>query len=267
MDKNLIIDVGVHTGQDTEFYLKKGFRVIGIEADPQIYKSVKERLNDFIKNGQLTLLNIAVSTKEEPVTFYTNSNQTFWGTTSLDRVKKTEITFSTPFVETTVEGCRFEKILEKFGIPYYLKVDIEGTEILCVQALRQFASKPKFISIESTKTSWNALLNEFAVFKELGYQKFKAINQAEVPKQVCPSPAQEGQYVPYEFEYGASGLFGEETPGHWLSEREIINVYKGIFLNSRILGVNGIVSKLPGGRTLLEKLNIKEPWYDTHASL
>ncbi len=267
MDENLIIDVGVHTGQDTEFYLKKGFQVIGIEADRQIYKLVKERLNYYIENGQLTLLNIAVSTKDEPVTFYTNSDQTFWGTTSLERVKNKEISFSTPFVETTVQGCRFEKILEQFGIPYYLKVDIEGTEILCVKALREFDKKPRFISIESTKTSWNALLNEFAVFKELGYQKFKAINQAEVSKQICPSPPIEGQYVPSEFEYGASGLFGEETPGNWLSENEIIKVYKGIFWNSRILGVNGIISKLPGGKILLDTLNIKEPWYDTHASL
>ncbi|MDZ8239917.1 MAG: FkbM family methyltransferase [Nostoc sp. ChiQUE01a] len=267
MDKNLIIDVGVHTGQDTEFYLKKGFRVIGVEADPQICKSVKERLNYYIENGQFTLLNIAVSTKDEPITFYTNSDRTFWGTTSLDRVNKSEVLFNTPFVEITVEGCRFEKILEQFGIPYYLKVDIEGTEILCVNALKHFETKPQFISIESTKSSWNALLNEFAVFKELGYQKFKAINQAEVTKQVCPSPAREGQYIPYQFEYGASGLFGEETPGNWLSESEIIKLYKGIFWNYKTLGINGIISRLPGGKMLLDTLNIKEPWYDTHASL
>ena len=31
---NLIFDVGLHTGQDTAFYLKKGFRVIAIEANP-----------------------------------------------------------------------------------------------------------------------------------------------------------------------------------------------------------------------------------------
>ncbi|WP_392530600.1 FkbM family methyltransferase [Nostoc sp. C117] len=267
MDKNLIIDVGVHTGQDTEFYLKKGFRVIGIEADPQIYESAKNRLNYYIDNGQLTLLNIAVSTKDEPVTFYANSDRTFWGTTSLYQVNKTKLSFGTPFVEITVEGCRFEKILEQFGIPYYLKVDIEGTEILCVNALRQFDEKPQFISIESTKTSWDTWLNELAVFKELGYQKFKAINQAEVPKQVCPSPAREGQYIPYQFEYGASGLFGEETPGNWLSESEIIKVYKGIFWNYKTLGINGIISRLPGGKLLLDKLNIKEPWYDIHTSL
>ena len=31
-DDNLIYDIGVNKGEDTEFYLNKGFRVVGIEA-------------------------------------------------------------------------------------------------------------------------------------------------------------------------------------------------------------------------------------------
>ena len=29
---NLVFDIGMHLGADTEFYLKKGFNVIGFEA-------------------------------------------------------------------------------------------------------------------------------------------------------------------------------------------------------------------------------------------
>jgi FkbM family methyltransferase len=267
MDQNLIIDVGVHTGQDTEFYLKKGFRVIGIEAHPEIYESAKQRLNFYIENGQLTLLNIAVSPQDEKVTFYANLDRSFWGTTSLDRVKEEERSFGTRSIEMTVEGRRFESILEEYGVPYYLKVDIEGSDLLCVKALQQFDSKPQFISIESTKTSWSALLAEITLLKELGYQKFKTVNQAEVTQQICPSPPREGKYIPYQFEFGASGLFGEETPGKWLSESEIINAYKNIFWIYKTIGVNGIIYRFPLGKMLLEALNIKEPWYDTHASL
>jgi 16S rRNA A1518/A1519 N6-dimethyltransferase RsmA/KsgA/DIM1 with predicted DNA glycosylase/AP lyase activity len=32
--KDLIYDVGMHHGEDTEFYLRKGFRVVAFEADP-----------------------------------------------------------------------------------------------------------------------------------------------------------------------------------------------------------------------------------------
>ncbi|MGA9380244.1 MAG: FkbM family methyltransferase [Phormidium sp.] len=267
MDNNLIIDVGVNTGQDTEFYLKKGFKVVGIEAHPDIYESTKQRLNSYIEKGQLILLNIAVSPQDAPITFYANLQRNFWGTTVIDVATEKERAFGAGFIEITVEGRRFESILQEFGIPYYLKVDIEGADLLCVKALRQFDTKPRFISIESTKESWNAMLEELAVFQELGYQKFKAINQAKIVKQVCPSPAKEGQYVPDKFEYGASGLFGEETPGNWLSHSEIINVYKSIFWIYKIIGINGIIYPFPLGKKLLEGLNIKEPWYDTHASL
>lgn len=266
MDKNLIIDVGVHTGEDTEFYLKKGFRVIGIEANPNIYNDTKQRLNSYIEIGQLILLNIAVSSQNQPVTFYVNLDRSFWSTTSLDFVQRNKL-FGTRSTEITVEGRRFEDILQDFGIPYYLKIDIEGADILCLQALQIFESKPQFLSIESTKTSWNDLLAEFALLKKLGYRKFKAISQSEVPQQVCLYPAKEGQYIKYQFEYGASGLFGEETPGVWLSETEVIKVYKRIFLQYRLLGANGILNKFSLGKMLVDKLQLKDPWYDTHASL
>ena len=35
-DPNLIYDVGLHLGEDTEYYLKKGFRVIAFEANPEL---------------------------------------------------------------------------------------------------------------------------------------------------------------------------------------------------------------------------------------
>ena len=33
---DLIYDVGMHKGEDTEFYLSKGFKVVGFEADPDL---------------------------------------------------------------------------------------------------------------------------------------------------------------------------------------------------------------------------------------
>ncbi|QOV21341.1 class I SAM-dependent methyltransferase [Anabaenopsis elenkinii] len=78
MDKNLIIDVGVHLGEDTEYYLKKGFRVVGIEADPQLYQTTKKRLQSYINDGQLQLLNVAIAAQDGDITFYTNLNNSEW---------------------------------------------------------------------------------------------------------------------------------------------------------------------------------------------
>jgi 16S rRNA A1518/A1519 N6-dimethyltransferase RsmA/KsgA/DIM1 with predicted DNA glycosylase/AP lyase activity len=33
---DLIFDIGLHRGEDTDFYLKKGFRVAAFEVDPNL---------------------------------------------------------------------------------------------------------------------------------------------------------------------------------------------------------------------------------------
>ncbi|HLO88890.1 MAG TPA: FkbM family methyltransferase [Nostocaceae cyanobacterium] len=266
MDQNLIIDVGVHLGEDTEFYLKKGFRVIGIEAHPQLYETTKKRLKPYIDDGQLQLLNLAIAPQDGEITFYANSDISVWGTTSPDWVKRNEA-FGTNSIAMTVKSSKFENILQQFGIPYYLKVDIEGADLLCVKALQHFDSKPQFISIESSKTSWSGLLEEFALLKELGYQKFKVIKQDNISQQICPFPAREGKYIEHEFEFGSSGLFGKETPGTWLAENQAINLYRRIFLYYKILRLKEVIYQLPIGKKILESLKFIEPWYDTHASM
>ena len=40
---DLIVDVGAHNGDDTAFYLHKGYRVIAIEANPVLAKSITVR--------------------------------------------------------------------------------------------------------------------------------------------------------------------------------------------------------------------------------
>ena len=40
--------------------------------------------------------------------------------------------------EIKVESIRFVEILKKFGCPYYLKIDVEGADMLCVNALKDF---------------------------------------------------------------------------------------------------------------------------------
>jgi hypothetical protein len=42
----------------------------------------------------------------------------------------------------------FGSILEQYGVPYYLKVDIEGSDLLCVQALRTQPDLPRYVSLE-----------------------------------------------------------------------------------------------------------------------
>ncbi len=58
--KNLIYDVGLHKGEDTDFYLKKGFDVVAFEANPDLVKHCKERFINEIQTGQLVIVEGAI---------------------------------------------------------------------------------------------------------------------------------------------------------------------------------------------------------------
>ena len=65
----LIYDIGMHEGEDSKFYLLKGFRVVAVEADPELCRVAAERLGQFTATGQLTIINRAIAPERGPVTF------------------------------------------------------------------------------------------------------------------------------------------------------------------------------------------------------
>ncbi len=58
---DLIFDIGLHRGEDTDFYLKKGFRVAAFEADPNLVAHCKARFRDAISEGRLQIVEGAIA--------------------------------------------------------------------------------------------------------------------------------------------------------------------------------------------------------------
>ena len=262
MDENLIFDVGMHKGEDSAFYLKKGFRVVAIEASPELVETATQRFQSAISSGEIRILNTAVAEDDGPITFWVNPAVSVWGTARPDWKLRNE-RVRRQSLPITVPGRKFTGILEEYGVPYYLKIDIEGLDMLCIEALKRFSSRPRYISVESTQASWNNLLEEFALFKALGYTKFKVVPQHMVHSQTCPNPAREGHYIDYKFEADASGLFGEEAPGKWVGEAEALQIYRHVFTEYRWRGSNSLLRHM----RLIPRFIHGSGWYDTHAAL
>lgn len=264
-DSNLIYDVGAHRGEDTQFYLKKGFRVVAIEANPALHQALAERFRPQIVSGQLTLLGCAIARTEGEIDFYVNEKMSVWGTTDPAWALR-NLKLGAPSRRVQVKAQRFENILARHGVPHYLKIDIEGADMLCVEALQGMDRVPQFLSIESDKRRWGSLLREFSVMASLGYRKFKVIDQRRIARQSPPYPAREGHYAASQFAYGSSGLFGDELPGEWLSKEDAISAYRFIFLHYRWFGDGTFGGRVVGKVPLVRRL-LLPGWYDTHASL
>ena len=260
VEEDLIYDVGQHKGEDSEFYLRKGFRVVAIEALPSHAQSAEQRLRTYVERGKLVILNVAVAEKDGPLTFFESLDSSLWGTTNLAMEKLGE-RLGQKFVERTVDGVSFRNILVKFGVPYFLKIDIQGEDILCLRALRDFAQRPKYVSYESEANSMNGLREELTLLRELGYRRFKIVRQDTVHSQQCPFPAREGDYVDQRFDQTSSGLFGEEVPGEWVEEGRVIRTYRLLRFQRYLIRILSLLHLRRSLHWLVPDL----PWYDIHA--
>jgi FkbM family methyltransferase len=287
--QNLIYDVGLHLGEDSEFYLKKGFNVVAVEANPVIAAKVANRLKVYVDAGRLTIVNKAITRAEGPITFFV-SDVSVWGTTDPKWAERNR-RLGSSISEITVSGIAFYRLLEEYGVPYYMKIDIEGADTLCLEGLLASADRPKYVSLESSKTSFDDLVNEFCLLQKLGYRKYKVVAQHRIEEQRLPNPAREGRFIDHVFEKDSSGAFGRELPGEWISLEQALKVYMRIFRRYRILGDSGslpsvvreaqnsrrrrpIASAVVLARKMLPdkllqsvKRRIWPGWYDTHAML
>jgi FkbM family methyltransferase len=274
---DLVYDVGMHKGEDSWFYLQKGFRVIGFEADPVLAQYCRDRFQPFIAAKRLIVVEGAITDQSSDeagsgkVRFYRNNDVSVWGTAVTGWAERNvELGASSELIE--VDRIDIGSVIRQHGIPHYMKIDIEGLDIACVASLKRFRERPDYLSIESDKTSMENIRRELDLLEALGYDAFQAVEQSRIPQLQTPSfPSKEGRYVAHRFEHGCSGLFGAELPGEWKSKREIVRQYRLIQLGYYLVGDRGILNSLRVLRALAVRFlgwftkSAVPGWFDTHA--
>jgi FkbM family methyltransferase len=256
---DLIYDVGLHDGQDTAYYLNKGYRVVAIEANPDLAQAARDRFTDEIASGRLTVLNVAIADRSGETTFWISDEHTDWSSFNQAIAGRNDA----PHHPIQVALKPFREVLEENGLPRYCKIDIEGSEPLCLQALSP-RCRPPFISVELTD---HPSLEHLA---DLGYDRYKVIDQYRFTtssstfyrlKAAMRRPRARAmverlnagllgrrQDGDWEFRIGSSGPLPELTRGPWLSYRAARHLTQ--FLTSR---------QRSGSLRLHE-------WFDLHAT-
>ena len=126
MARRLIIDVGMHNGDDTAFDLAKGFDVVAVEANPALMEAAWTRFDDVVTDGRLRLVEAAIAERPGTMSMAIANDMSIWSSLSEDFVRRNERGAGTTYHYVDVKTVRFEDVLAETGVPYYLKVDIEG---------------------------------------------------------------------------------------------------------------------------------------------
>jgi FkbM family methyltransferase len=271
---DLIIDIGMHVGQDTAYYLAKGFNVVAVEANQALVEAASSVFRTQVDSGRLTIVHAAIAEHSGWARLAVSDERTIWSSLSGDFILRNENYAGTEYHYVDVPARTFADVLTEFGVPYYLKVDIEGFDMLCVRALREFPDRPRFVSVESSVSladaPANAAFDELAELWTLGYRDFKYVNQSCNASLQLPHPPREGEYVDFDFDGDSSGPFGEESPGKWKSIRQALLLGQMLRLHQDVGGFGGRWSGTVPGRAyrrVRRRLNRPVGWYDLHARL
>jgi FkbM family methyltransferase len=130
---NLVIDVGMHTGEDTAAFLAAGFDVVAVEANPDLVKDASQRFAAEVADGRLRIINAAIAEQRGTAQFGICSNSV-WSSMDPDMIARNERAGLASYEYIEIDTIPFGDVMHQHGGPYYLKVDVEGYDMLCVRA-------------------------------------------------------------------------------------------------------------------------------------
>jgi FkbM family methyltransferase len=242
----IVFDIGLHRGEDTAYYLARGYRVVGVDADVRMVERAAEKFASFVAEGRLRLLNAAVSERAGSAIAFHLSDNTLWSSADPDVAGR----FGMRGAMVEVETVTLEDLIAEFGLPLYCKMDIEGLDAAAVRSLEQADELPQYISVETECLGEGQTIDDeealatLRCLSRVGYRRFKLVDQRSL---VVLEPGQAFytvhdtafnsllgklgkrdwhlrrrtiRRVGYAFPAGATGPFGSDLESSWLDYDE-----------------------------------------------
>jgi FkbM family methyltransferase len=132
---DLSFDIGSHLGNRAQVLAKLGCKVIAVEPHPYLAAYLR---NKFAETGNVVVEEVGVSETAGEATLYsTPGNLTISSLNAewpelLHGARPHNIAFSE---RHTVRTITIEQLIEKYGVPRYCKIDIEGLDVAVLKSL------------------------------------------------------------------------------------------------------------------------------------
>lgn len=141
----LVFDVGANVGEYARAFVGMGAgHVVAVEPSPECVKKLKAVCNP----ARVSIEACAVGSKIGTATFHLNEHQDMgtlseaWKDVATKSARLEEMKFAG---EITVPVVTMNSLIERYGMPDFLKVDVEGHES---EAFKGLTKAPRFVSFE-----------------------------------------------------------------------------------------------------------------------
>jgi FkbM family methyltransferase len=163
--RDLVFDIGANIGTRTRVFERLGARVIAVEPQPHCYNALRWL---YRRNRNVEIVRAAVSDNELPKDFFESGidgistmNPSWF---ALGRFK------GTVSVATYRVRCvTLDNLVTQYGVPNFVKIDVEGYEPQVLSGLSQPAGT---LSFEVTAEGLKANEDCVSRLEQLGYRRF-----------------------------------------------------------------------------------------------
>jgi FkbM family methyltransferase len=221
--KKVIYDLGANNGDDIPYYLKKCDLVVAVEANPELCRLIVQRFESEISQGKVVVENKVISQKKQnsPVPFFLHKKNHV-----LSQFPRPSESKLSQFQEIELFSSTVPELIEKWGDPYYIKIDLENYDAPVLKSIFDAGIYPYYLSAESHSAEIFCLL-----VVQGNYKSFKLVEGRTIHSKFFNHEIETIQGKEYHnFPHHSAGPFGNDIPGPWFTADNFI----------RLLGVQGL---------------------------
>jgi len=205
---DLVFDVGANDGAKTSIFLRLGARVVAVEPDRTNQSIMSEKFLKFrLAPQKVEIVGKALSDKDSTATMWIDQPGSAKNTLSpkwVDTLKHDDERFGChhDFVQqVVVETTTLDSLIALHGLPFFIKIDVEGHEISVLQGLHTpvpylsfEVNLPEFLSDARECTEMLAKLDPQGKFNYVGdYEKGLCLSEWQDYSMFSESLAKCGQ--------------------------------------------------------------------------
>ena len=129
---DLVFDVGANVGNRTRPLLNIGAKIVAVEPQEECRKKLEQKFGN-----KITIVPMGVGETEGMKDFFVSNAHTIssFSTEWIESVKEDRFKEFTWFEPEKIQVTTLDKLIEKYGLPTFIKIDVEGYELEVLKGL------------------------------------------------------------------------------------------------------------------------------------